>query len=157
MFETKDHLQEIHGKLMAFVATRTRGDILTNADIAAVSGLTVDGESWRYAIRHLQKRVLKEHGIALWSIEAGSYKLLTNREQVHHCSLKRQQRMFRQSTRAKREVESVDPLQLSDHDRQLRIAALNHLRSQRREINRGVRMVKRSEVNPIRKIRPQPT
>lgn len=155
-FATKEELQQIHRDLMNHAGKLNRGDSIPIEVIERISGMVSYSESWTHVIRTFKRNMRKDRGIALWSLERGAYKLLTNQEQVHVCGLKRQKRMLRQSTNAVREVRAVDPDDLSEHDRLVRLATLNQLRLQRRFIISGLRQAHktfRSQVNPVRPVR----
>lgn len=138
MFKTKEKLQKAHTALVEVCSQYHRGESIPLSELEKASGIVRYCDSWTHAIKKLRNALLREHGIVLWSIERGSYKLLTDEEQAVLPAEKRMRRARRQCKRAINELNGVDDSKLSLIARKARNMRIDWLVSQRRQLTRGL-------------------
>lgn len=139
MFERKEAVTDAVNKAYEAALSFGRGDTLAMEFLESVTGLTRYGEFWSAFIQRFSKRLFNERRIAILSERAVGYRLLTKQEQLTAYAEHRRKKAMRQTTRAIRAVETLAPGELSDHQRRIQAMQSESLRSERRQIKRGLK------------------
>lgn len=152
MLEAKEKITKAVDALMELAASVQRGEVLLWTDIEQATGIARYTECWSTVVVKFRKRLLRERCIAVLPVTGSGLEFLTQQDQVRRIAEYRQRRMFRQSTRAVREIGAADPAQLCLHNRRLRLAQLERLKHERKHIRASVKEIRKTPVNPIRKM-----
>lgn len=150
MFEAKDEIRETTNKLLALREKYKRGQVIPWNVIEAIAGSRFDGG--KYVIKKWREEMLRDYDQALRMVPGIGVELLTASEQVRWCPRYRRRKMFRQSTRAMKELKHVDDSKLSDHDRKMRQLQISQLKGERRVLRENSNILRKSETNPRRKV-----
>lgn len=155
MFESKEAIKKHTDKLMALADDLSRGEVLKWSDIEDATGLAHKTEAFKYVQNRFRQRLLRERHIATRAVPTVGVELLTEQLQVRWCSEYYQRKAFRSTGRAVKALSVVEPANLAMHDRRLRLAQLDRLKGERRQLRAAIKEVKavrKSEVNPMRKV-----
>lgn len=139
-------------RLFDMATTYRPGDMLHWSAIESCIGVTRNENRFWQIVKKFRARTLKERCIAMRPEYNVGLVFLTPKEQVYRCAEDRHRKMFRQSTRAMKELTHVNEHTLSDHDRRMRFSQIDHLRKERKAIRASVKEVSKSEALPRRKV-----
>lgn len=149
-----EELQRSVDAVVRFAANLGRGDTLRLTSIEQLSGCERYTGRWNAIVRKVRLAVLRDRGIALRPITNVGYRLCEHDEQLRYCSRNRQRRAIRQLGRGLLEVDALPPAELTDHQQHLRALMVQQLRTERRQVRRGVRSqqaeLRRTETMPAR-------
>lgn len=113
-----------------------RGNVLLWEVAEAVLGMGRDDERLRYAVSKWRKYCHKELRIETWAIPGSGIKLLTESEQVSMLPQKRARRAYRQHGLILRSIKNTNIQNLSEHERRMAAAIIEHSRSARKQTNK---------------------
>jgi hypothetical protein len=123
-------------KLKAITADYSRGNVLLWEVAEAALNLERDDERLRYAVGKWRKYCHKELRIETWAIPGSGIKLLTESEQVSMLPQKRAKRAYRQHGLILRSIRNTNTSNLSDHERRMAAAIVEHSRNARKQTNK---------------------
>jgi hypothetical protein len=126
--------------LLAIVRERGYGARITHAEMEQATGIGVNDDRWGNMVSRLKARGRRE-GLVIWCMEAHSYDVLTPDQVLEIVARARTRRARRQCTKAIREVASVPDDRLTPHQRDVKYRTGDHLRAQRKAINRQGRAI----------------
>lgn len=141
-FEKSEEVEKAVEKLMAAVADMDRGDVIKWRTIEKITGASKGVGIWQSIKRHLQRRLLKERGIAVWCLKTGGWKLLDKSEQIIIPGEKRRKRAFRQTSKAVKEIGAVAVSKLSVNESKLRALHLSRFKEDRRSLRVSMKQAK---------------
>lgn len=150
MFDAKDEIRDKTNKLHAMAAKFKRGQVVPWESIESIAGDRF--EEGRYIVKKWSEEMLRDHNIAVRPVKGVGLELLTESEQVRWCPVMRRRKMFRQSSRAMKELKHVNEAGLSDHDRKMRVMQLAQLKGERRVLRQNSNVLKKRETNPRRAV-----
>lgn len=132
-FRANEELRAHTGSVLRRMSAMSRGDMLPHSAVEAMTGLHRNDPRYRYVMRKVERKMLL-HGrrIQIWCFRDEGYKLLTVDEQLNMVPRKRDERAMRQVLGKQRALEGLLMEQgLSDHDRHVALARIEHARRQR--------------------------
>lgn len=144
--ETEEYRRAIEALRQLF-DKHDRGDIVEWSAIEEATGYRRDGPKLRAMVTKFRKVYLREDRIALRPVPGVGYRILTLEQQVLECGEDRRRKMYRQSTRAVREISAPNNAKLGTHLQHVKALSLQHLLEERKTINRGIRSI-RSYAHP---------
>ena len=122
--------------LKVVTADYERGHVLLWEVAAATLDLPVDDDKLRYAVHKWRKYCHKELRIETWAIPQMGIKLLSESEQVAMLPQKRAKKAYRQHGLILRSIKNTNLQNLSEHERRMAAAIVEHSRSARRQTNK---------------------
>lgn len=148
-FETKEHINKLVDAVYALTESLERGMILPNADIQGVLGVPPHVHPWNHVLRRVERRLLRERGIAFWPNHRDGKKLCTHAEQLLVLTerLRRANRQTRKGLAANR---ALEPSQLSPHQRRLQAFYADKARDARRATTSAIRAMNKQAKPPER-------
>jgi hypothetical protein len=162
-FESKAEITEVVNKLTTLSNQYERGQRVDWPLIEEIIGNRYHPDGgvrpaiW-YIIRKWQKILRRERDIVVRVDLKHGVRLLTHKEVVNEVPAFRQRKAERQLDRALREISTVDPTRLSDHERKILAIQQQNMKAERRNLRRSRHQpAKRigTEVNPRRPIPPR--
>ncbi len=135
-FEEDPEIKARVDKLIAATADFDRGNMLMWEVAEALLGMHRDDERLRYAVQKWRKHCHKQLRIETWAIPGSGIKLLTESEQVSMLPQKRSKRAYRQHGLILRSIKNTNLHNLSDHERRMAAAIVEHSRDARCHTNR---------------------
>lgn len=123
-------------KLKAVTADYQRGNVLLWEIAETTLGLHRDDEKLRYAVDKWRKYCHKELRIETWAIPGTGVKLLTESEQVSMLPQKRARKAYRQHGLILRSIKNTNIANLSEHERRMAAAIIEHSRQARKDTNK---------------------
>lgn len=135
-FEDDLEIKERVEKLKTATADYSRGNVLLWEVAEAVLGIERDDDRLRYAVGKWRKYCHKELRIETWAIPGSGIKLLTESEQVSMLPQKRAKRAYRQHGLILRSIKNTNIQNLSDHEKRMAAAIIEHSRNARKQTNK---------------------
>lgn len=117
-------------------ADYVRGNVLLWEVAETLLGMTRDDERLKYAILKWRRYCHKELRIETWAIPGSGVKLLTESEQVVMLPQKRAKRAYRQHGLILRSIKNTNIANLTEHERRMAAAIIEHSRNARKQTNR---------------------
>ena len=156
MFDSREENTKAVDSLWAVYADQPRGTVIPWQAIETIIGGPREAGGWT-VINRYRKRLRKERQIVTLCHPSVGLRLLTHQEVATEIPQLRQRKAYRQVNRCLREVDTVDCAAISDHQRMVLMQQKHNLAYQRLQIGRsrrdGAKALKKSEVNPIRKVK----
>lgn len=150
--ETTDELMNLAGRF-------DRGQIIPWHDVEAIAGDRRDNRG-KHIITKWRKRLEQEREIVTLAADGVGVRLLTHRETATEIPRIRQRKAYRQIRRGLKQTQTIDPSQLSDHERRLLVAQQHNMADARRDLFRSQRQAiegaKPTETTP-RRLTPLPS
>lgn len=140
----KDSIAEITNatdELMTLAGRFDRGQIIPWHDVEAIAGDRRDNRG-KHIITKWRKRLEQEREIVTLAADGVGVRLLTHRETATEIPRIRQRKAYRQIRRGIKQTQTVDPSQLSDHERKLLVAQQHNMTEARRELFRSQRQLR---------------
>lgn len=154
MKETIAEVTEAVDLLMALSDNFDRGNTISWEAIEAIAGDRTENRG-KHIISKWRKRLEQEREIVTLAADGVGIRLLTHLETAKEIPRLRQRRAYRQLRRAIKQTRTVDPAQLSDHDRRLLAAQQQNMARSRRDLFQSQRQLsegfKPTETNPRRR------
>lgn len=135
-FEEDPEIAARVDKLKALTADYERGNVLPWEVVESVLGLHRDDEKLRYAVLKWRKFCHKERKIETWPVPGVGIKLLTESEQVSMLPQKRAKKAYRQHGLILRSIKNTNLMKLSEHERRMAVAIIDHSRQARKQTNK---------------------
>jgi len=117
-------------------ADYNRGNILLWEVAEAILDMHRDDERLRYAVHKWRKYCHHELKIETWAIPGSGIKLLTESEQVAMLPQKRARKAYKQHGLILRSIRNTTLANLTDHERRMAAAIIEHSRAARRDTNK---------------------
>lgn len=122
--------------LKELTADYERGNVLMWEVVEAKLGLDREDERLKYAVLKWRKYCHKELRIETWAIPGSGIKLLTESEQVSMLPQKRAKKAYRQHGLILRSIRNTNIQNLSEHERRMAAAIIEHSRAARKDTNK---------------------
>ena len=135
-FEEDPGIADRVEKLKAATSDYSRGNVLLWEVAEATLGLHRDDEKLRYAVSKWRKYYHHELRTETWAIPSVGIKLLTESEQVAMLPQKRAKKAYRQHGLILRSIKNTNILNLSEHERRMAMAIVDHSRQARKQTNK---------------------
>lgn len=154
MFERNEILTDLIAQLYEACAPLNRGDTIGHDAIARILRVAPHEGHWQQCIARLKRRMEDERGITLWSEREVGYRLMLVVEQLTLAPRRRLKRACRQMARGIRHAEAVPDTGLNAHQRRVKAAQIELMKSARREAvaqyRRQSALLRPTQVNPRR-------
>jgi len=122
--------------LKKITADYQRGHVLLWEVAEAALGMDRNDDRLQYAVKKWRKYCHSELSIETWGIPGQGVKLLTESEQVSMLPQKRSKRAYRQHGLILRSIRNTNIANLSEHERRMAAAIIEHSRAARRDTNK---------------------
>ena len=123
-------------KLKEITSDYQRGNVLLWEVAEAALGMTRDDERLKYAVLKWRKHCHKDLRVETWAIPGTGIKLLTESDQVSMLPQKRAKRAYRQHGLILRSIKNTNIFNLSDHEKRMAAAIIEHSRNARKQTNK---------------------
>lgn len=128
VFERKREIDDAVDAVYALLERLNRGDVLKHERIRDIIGLEPHEGSWKQIMHRVRRRLLKRKGITLWPIPGVGYELLTVARTLEIVLATRMKKACRQFQYASVEVGAIPEKSMTQHQRHIRQAQLDHAR-----------------------------
>ena len=130
----EDHeIQSQLGQLIEVTGHLQRGDILAWETVLQITGQPETDQRTRYVVWKWRRHLQNNRRIETWPENGIGFRLLTDHEQVTLIPRKRAKRAYRQHGKILRAMRNTDMTKLSEADRKIASAVIEHSRQARRE------------------------
>ena len=122
--------------LKELTADYQRGNVLMWEVVEAKLGMDREDDRLKYAVLKWRKYCHKDLRIETWAIPGSGIKLLTESEQVSMLPQKRAKKAYRQHGLILRSIKNTNLSNLTDRERLMARAIIEHSRAARKDTNR---------------------
>jgi len=123
--------------IKAATAEYQRGNVLLWEVVESLLGMSREDDRLKYAVLKWRKWHHHERRIETWAIPGTGIKLLTESEQVSMLPQKRAKKAYRQHGLILRSIKNTNIANLSEHERRMAAAIIEHSRNARKDTNKG--------------------
>lgn len=137
MFEAKEEITRMVGRLIKVAEPLKRGDVIGHEAIVEILGCQPHTEHWQLCIGKLKRHMERVRGISIWSEPTVGYKLCTIQEQIEigHTRKVWARRHLKKGIRS---VEAVPTKGLTLHQQKLRAMHSESLKRNHRELTSAI-------------------
>jgi hypothetical protein len=122
--------------LKTLTAEYQRGNVLLWEVVEATLGMDREDDRLKYAVLKWRKHCHRDRRIETWAIPGSGIKLLTESEQVSMLPQKRAKKAYRQHGLILRSIKNTNIQNLSEHERRMAAAIIEHSRNARIDTNK---------------------
>lgn len=155
MKETIAEVTTATDELMKLAEQYERGQVIAWCDIELIAGDRRENRG-KHIINKWRKRLEQEREIVTLAADNVGIRLLTHLETAREIPRLRQRKAYKQLRRGIKQVKTVDPSRLGDHDRRLLVAQQQNMADSRRDLFRSQKQLseglKPTETNPRRPV-----